>query len=151
MSSLSPTIWGEHRLEWGQRTYVMGIINVTPDSFAGDGLLDDAPEQEAFVQRAVAQAQQFVAGGATLIAAGGESTRPDAAPISVEQELARVLPVVRALYAALPREVMISIDTYKAEVARQALDAGACIVNDIWGLRHDAAMATLVAERGIPV
>jgi len=151
MSSLSPTIWGEHRLEWGQRTYVMGIINVTPDSFAGDGLLDDAPEQEAFVQRAVAQAQQFVADGATLIDVGGESTRPNAAPISVEQELARVLPVVRALYAALPQEVTISIDSYKAEVARQALDAGACIVNDIWGLRYDAAMASLVAERGIPV
>ncbi len=158
MSSLSPTIWGEHRLEWGQRTYVMGIINVTPDSFAGDGLLENAPEQEAFVQRAVAQAQQFIADGATLIDIGGESTRPNAAPISVEQELARVLPVVRALYAALPQEVMVSIDSYKAEVARQALDAGACIVNDIWGLRHDAptinrgaTMAALVAERGVPV
>lgn len=151
MSSLSPTIWGEHRLEWGQRTYVMGIINVTPDSFAGDGLLESAPEQDDFVRRAVAQAQQFVVDGATLIDAGGESTRPNAAPISIEQELARVLPVVRALYEALPKEVMISIDTYKAEVARQALDAGACIVNDIWGLRHDAAMATLVAERGVPV
>ena len=138
-------------MEWGQRTYVMGIINVTPDSFAGDGLLENAPEQEAFVQRAVAQAQQFVADGATLIDVGGESTRPNAAPISVEQELARVLPVVRALYAALPQEVTISIDSYKAEVARQALDAGACIVNDIWGLRHDAAMASLVAERGVPV
>jgi dihydropteroate synthase len=151
MSSLSPTIWGEHRLEWGQRTYVMGIINVTPDSFAGDGLLENAPEQEAFVQQAVAQARQFVANGATLIDVGGESTRPNAAPISVQQELARVLPVVRALYAALPQEVMISIDSYKAEVARQALDAGACIVNDIWGLRHDAVMAPLVAERGVPV
>ena len=129
----------------------MGIINVTPDSFAGDGLLENAPEQEAFVQRAVAQAQQFVADGATLIDVGGESTRPNAAPISVEQELARVLPVIRALHAALPQEVTISIDSYKAEVARQALDAGASIVNDIWGLRRDAAMASLVAERGIPV
>ena len=171
MPSLAPTIWGEHRLEWGQQTYVMGIINVTPDSFAGDGLLDGAPEQEAFVQRAVAQAQQFVADGATFIDVGGESTRPNAAPISQEQELARVLPVIRALYAALPKEVMISIDSYKAEVARQALDAGACIVNDIWGLRHDAptinkefptinrapsinreaTMAALVAGRGVPV
>jgi dihydropteroate synthase len=151
MSSLSPTIWGEHRLEWGQRTHVMGIVNVTPDSFAGDGLLQNAQEQDDFVQRAVAQAQQFAADGATLIDVGGESTRPNAAPISVEQELARVLPVVQALYAALPKEVMISIDTYKAQVARQALDAGACIVNDIWGLRQDAAMATLVAGRGVPV
>ena len=165
MSSLSPTIWGEHRLEWGQRTYVMGIVNVTPDSFAGDGLLGNAQEQDDFVQRAVVQAQQFAADGATFIDVGGESTRPNAAPISVEQELARVLPVVQALYATLPKEVMISIDTYKAEVARQALDAGACIVNDIWGLRHDAptmnkefpsinrgtTMATLVAGRGVPV
>src|SRR5438034_4210151 len=111
MSSLSPTIWGEHRLEWGQRTYVMGIVNVTPDSFAGDGLLQNAQEQDDFVQRAVAQVQQFVADGAALIDVGGESTRPNAAPISVEQELARVLPVVQALYAALPKEVMISIDT----------------------------------------
>jgi dihydropteroate synthase len=151
MSSLSPTIWGKHRLEWGQRTYVMGIVNVTPDSFAVDGLLQNAQEQDDFVQRAVAQAQQFAADGATLIDVGGESTRPNAAPISVKQELARSLPVVQALYAALPKEVMISIDTYKAQVARQALDAGACIVNDIWGLRHDAAMASLVAERGVPV
>src|SRR5712691_2859505 len=151
MSSLSPTIWGEHRLEWGQRTYVMGIINVTPDSFAGDGLLDDAPEQEAFVQRAVAQAQQFVADGATLIDVGGESTRPNAAPISIEQELARVLPVVQALCAMLPKEVIISIDTYKAHVARQALDVGACLINDIWALRRDPEMATLASERGVPV
>src|SRR6266581_3791337 len=151
MSSLSPTIWGEHRLEWGQRTYVMGIINVTPDSFAGDGLLDDAPEQEAFVQRAVAQAQQFVAEGATLIDVGGESTRPNAAPISIEQELDRVLPVIQALNAALPKEVMISIDTYKAEVARQALDTGACIINDIWALRHDPTMAALASERNVPI
>jgi dihydropteroate synthase len=129
----------------------MGIVNVTPDSFAGDGLLQNAQEQNDFVQRAVAQAQQFVADGATLIDVGGESTRPNAAPISVEQELARVLPVVQALYTALPKEVMISIDTYKAQVARQALDAGACIVNDIWGLRQDAAIATLVAGRGVPV
>src|SRR5215831_4321941 len=82
MSSLAPTIWGEHRLEWGQRTYVMGIVNVTPDSFAGDGLLGNAQEQDDFVQRAVAQAQQFVADGASLIDVGGESTRPNAAPIS---------------------------------------------------------------------
>src|SRR5258708_3057114 len=154
-SLLPPTIWGERRLDWGQQTYVMGIVNVTPDSFAGDGLIEAAPidasMEDAIVQRAVTQAQQFVADGTSMIDVGGESTRPQAAAISAEQELARVLPVVRALYERLPKEVMISIDTYKAEVARQALDAGACIVNDIWALRRDPDIAALVGEREVPV
>jgi len=133
----------------------MGIVNVTPDSFAGDGLLDDTSAQDAvaprFIEGAVMQAQQFVADGATIIDVGGESTRPQADPISVEQELARTIPVVQALYHALPKDIMISIDTYKAEVARQALDAGACIINDIWALRRDPDMATLASERSVPV
>ncbi len=158
MLSIPPTIWGEHRLDWGQQTHVMGIVNVTPDSFAGDGLVEDTLTEDAIIQRAVTQAQQFVADGAIIIDVGGESTRPQAAAISAEQELARVVPVVRALYDTLPKEVMISIDTYKAEVARQALDAGACMINDIWALRRDpptinrgATMAALVSERGVPV
>lgn len=150
-ASLPPTIWGEHRLNWGRQTYVMGIINVTPDSFAGDGLVNETLAREEIVERAVAQAQQFVAEGATLIDVGGESTRPNFAQISIEQELARVLPVVRALYAALPKEIVISIDTYKAEVAREALDAGACMINDIWALRRDPHMAALVSERSVPI
>ena len=149
--ALPATIWANHRLEWGQQTYVMGIINVTPDSFSGDGLIEETLTPEAVVARAVAQAQQFVAEGATMIDVGGESTRPNFAPISTELELARVLPVIRALYTVLPKEVMISIDTYKAEVARQALDAGACIVNDIWALRRDPDIAALVGEREVPV
>lgn len=149
--SLSPTIWGNHRLNWGQQTHVMGIINVTPDSFSGDGLIENTLAQEDFVQRAVAQAQTFIAGGATLIDVGGESTRPHAAPVSLEQELARVLPVIQAFYTTLPRDIMISIDTYKAEVARAALDAGASIVNDIWALRRDPNMASLISERRVPV
>jgi dihydropteroate synthase len=151
VAMLLPTVWGERRLDWGRQTYVMGIVNVTPDSFAGDGLLEDTPTQDALIQRAVAQAQQFVADGAMLIDVGGESTRPNAAPISTQEELARVVPVIKAVYATLPREVMISIDTYKAEVARQALDAGACMINDIWALRRDPAMAALASERGVPV
>src|SRR5712692_5916405 len=151
MSTLPPTIWAEHRLDWGKQTYVMGILNITPDSFSGDGLVEDTLTQDEIVQRAVAQAQQFVADGATIIDVGGESTRPNAAPISVEQELARVLPVVQALYAMLPKEVIISIDTYKAYIARQALDAGACFINDIWALRRDSEMAALASERGVPV
>lgn len=151
MSSLPPTVWGERRLDWGQQTYVMGIVNVTPDSFAGDGLVEETLTQDAIIQRAVTQAQHFVEDGAIIIDVGGESTRPQAAPISVEQELARVVPVVRALYDTLSKEVMISIDTYKAEVARQALDAGACMINDIWALRRDPNMAALASERGVPV
>src|SRR5258708_7589526 len=92
--ALPATIWANHRLEWGQQTYVMGIINVTPDSFSGDGLIEETLTPEAVVARAVAQAQQFVAEGATMIDVGGESTRPNFAPISTELELARVLPVV---------------------------------------------------------
>ena len=150
---LPPTIWGNHLLEWGKYTHVMGIINVTPDSFSGDGIIHEAMTTEDVVAQSVPLAQQFVAEGATMIDVGGESTRPHttADSLAIEQELARVLPVIQALYAALPREVIISVDTYHASVARQALDAGACMINDIWGLRRDAAMATLASERGVPV
>src|SRR5437588_8284385 len=103
---LPATIWDNHRLEWGQQTYVMGILNLTPDSFSGDGLAEEAQTQEQIVERAVALARKFVAEGASMIDVGGESTRPQFAPISVEQELARVLPVIKALYADLPREIM---------------------------------------------
>jgi dihydropteroate synthase len=150
-ATLPPTTWANHRLEWGRQTYVMGIINVTPDSFSGDGIVEETLTPDEIVARAVEQAKHYVTEGAALIDVGGESTRPDFAPISVEEELARVIPVVKALHASLPGEVLISIDTYKAEVARQALDAGACIVNDIWALRRDPAMAPLVSERAVPV
>jgi len=148
---LPATVWTSHRLEWGRQTHVMGVINVTPDSFSGDGIIEETLTSDAIATRAVALAQQFVAEGATMIDVGGESTRPNFAPIPVEEELARVLPVIQALNAALPKEVMISIDTYKAEVARQALDTGACIINDIWALRHDPTMAALASERDVPI
>lgn len=150
-ATLPPTTWANHRLEWGRQTYVMGIINVTPDSFSGDGIVEETLTPDEIVARAVELARHYVAEGAALIDVGGESTRPDFAPISVEEELARVMPVVKALHASLPGEVLISIDTYKAEVARQALDAGASMVNDIWALRRDPAMAALVSERAVPV
>jgi len=149
--ALPVTIWANHRLEWGRQTYVMGVINVTPDSFSGDGIVDETLTPDAIVARAVSQAQQFVAEGATIIDVGGESTRPNFAAISAEQELARVLPVIGALYAVLPKDVIISIDTYKAEVARQALDAGACMINDIWALNRDPAMGGLASEREVPI
>src|ERR1700719_1133659 len=148
---LPATTWADPRLEWGHQAYVMGIINVTPDSFAGDGIADTSLTPEEITARAVTQAQQFAAEGATMIDVGGESTRPNFAPVSLEEELARVIPVIQALRSSLPADVLVSIDTYKAEVARQALDAGATIINDIWALRHDAGMAALAGGRAVPV
>jgi dihydropteroate synthase len=148
---MAPTVWSHHRIEWGRQTYVMGIVNVTPDAFSGDGLKCGIATEEALVQKAVEQAQHFVAEGATFIDVGGESTRPHATIVSEKEELARVIPVIEGLRAALPREVIISIDTYKARVAARALDAGADLINDIWGLRHDPAMATVASEYNVPV
>jgi len=150
-ASIPPTIWSHHRLEWGQQTYVMGIVNVTPDAFSGDGLKCEAATEEELLQRAVKQAQHFVAEGATFIDVGGESTRPNATMVSEDEELARVIPVICALRAKLPQEVIISIDTYKSNVAAKALNAGADLINDIWGLRHDPAMATVASEHNVPV
>ena len=124
-------------LTLGHRTHVMGILNVTPDSFSDGGCYLD-------VQRAVAHTQLMVEEGATLVDIGGESSRPGALPVSADEELARILPVIRAVADSI--DVLISIDTYKAEVARQALEAGAHLVNDITALRADAAMASVVAE-----
>ena len=135
---------GEHEFHWGARTYVMGIVNVTPDSFSGDGLTD--------LEAAVAQARQMELDGADLIDIGGESTRPEtwAGPgLSVEDELARVIPVVTRVAAVVT--VPVSIDTYKAEVAKRAIAAGAALVNDVWGLRRDPQIAATVAAAGVPV
>ncbi|MBA2677035.1 MAG: dihydropteroate synthase [Ktedonobacteraceae bacterium] len=152
MSSLiADTVWAGHRLEWGQRTYVMGIVNVTPDSFSGDGLGVDAKTEDALVERAIAQAQSFVDEGATMIDIGGESTRPHAPSVGAELELARVVPVIKALRKALSPEVILSIDTYKAEVARQALELGADMINDIWALRSDPLMAEIAQRHRVPV
>jgi dihydropteroate synthase len=148
---LPPTVWSHHQLVWGQQTYVMGIANVTPDSFSGDGLARDTLSEDELVQRTITLAKKFVAQGATLIDVGGESTRPHAPVISVEQELARVIPVLQALREALPPEIIISIDTYKAEVADQALKAGASAINDIWAMRRDPEMAGVASEHGVPV
>jgi dihydropteroate synthase len=127
---------------WGRQTYIMGIINVTPDSFSGDGVL----RGDEWVARAVAQGQGQVAAGAHLLDVGGESTRPGSQPVPLDEELRRVLPVVAGLAKAV--SAPISIDTYKAETARQALSAGASIINDVWGLRMDPAMDRVAAEGG---
>lgn len=153
-SSYPPTNWGSHTLRWGERTHVMGIVNITPDSFSRDGLVFEGATREDIVAAAVAKARRMVEDGATLLDIGGESTRPSTTnepPLPSEIERERVLPVIEALAAALPSSVILSIDTYKASVAAAALDAGAQLVNDIWGLRADPEMAALVAERGVPV
>lgn len=123
----------------GERTLIMGILNVTPDSFSDGG-------QFASVAAAVARAEQMIAEGADIIDVGGESTRPGGEPVSVEQEIERVVPVIKAL--AQRSEVPISVDTTKSEVARAALDAGAAIVNDISALRFDFYIADAVARAG---
>ena len=128
-------------LEFGRRTHLMGIVNVTPDSFSDGGKFESAAA-------AIAQGERLAQAGASILDVGGESTRPGAEPVGAEEEKRRVLPVVAALAKKL--RVPVSIDTTKAEVARAALDAGAAMVNDISGLRFDAAMAPLVAERGAP-
>ncbi len=148
---------GRVSFDWGERTYIMGIVNVTPDSFSGDGVLATAQGGSAsgtWVERAVDQATGFAADGADILDVGGESTRPGAAPVAAADELARVVPVIAALRDAVA--VPISVDTFKAEVAAAALDAGADLVNDVWGLRRpeggwNEALARLVAERNAPI
>lgn len=144
---------------WGQRTYIMGILNITPDSFSGDGLAagsdgdvttGDVATTEDVVTTAVTQAHQFVAEGVDILDIGGESTRPGSDPISADEEMARVLPVIKAIKKEA-FDVTISIDTYRANVAASALAAGADWVNDVWGLRMDAAMADVVAQAGCPI
>ncbi|MEX2160543.1 MAG: dihydropteroate synthase [Anaerolineales bacterium] len=136
---------GSRTFAWGARTYVMGILNITPDSFSGDGLAASGDS----VTNALAQARRFAAAGADILDVGGESTRPGSQPVNAAKEQARVLPVIEALVAEL--DLPISIDTYKAEVAAAALDAGAALVNDVWALRADPGQAPLVAERGVPI
>ncbi|MDP6662972.1 MAG: dihydropteroate synthase [SAR202 cluster bacterium] len=141
------TTIGKTAFEWGAKTFVMGVVNVTPDSFSGDGIGSD-------VDAAVDLAVRMQAHGADIVDVGGESTRPpglyaDAAPITVEEELARVLPVIRALAQAV--DIPISVDTYKARVAEMALEAGASFINDIWGFRRDPDMARVAADSGVPV
>ncbi len=141
MNRLGITRCGNTEFRWGERTYVMGIINLSPDSFSADGITD--PEV------AVAQAQRFVSQGADILDIGGESTRPGFAPVSIDEEIKRVVPVIERLAAAV--SVPLSIDTYKSEVARRALEAGATILNDQWGLKKDPRLAELAAEKGVPI
>jgi dihydropteroate synthase len=134
--------WSNFSLDFSEKTYVMGILNVTPDSFSDGGLHLD---KSAAIRRAL----QMVEDGADIIDIGGESTRPCSEPVAVEEELKRTIPVIEALAKKI--SVPLSIDTCKSEVARMALDAGASIVNDISGLRFDTQMAKVVSKRKVPV
>lgn len=136
-------ICGETTLTLGERTLVMGILNVTPDSFS-DGGKYNSPD------RAVAHALQLVADGADMIDLGGESTRPGHDPVGEQQELERVIPVIEALHREIPH-IPLSIDTYKARVAEEALKAGAHILNDIWGFKREPEMASVAAAYHCPV
>ena len=145
-TALAATRIGPATFGWGSRTFVMGILNLTPDSFSGDGLLvTDDP-----VEAAVEQARRMVAEGADLLDVGGESTRPGHAHVDAAAEAARVVPVVAALRAALP-STPISIDTTKAVVAEAALDAGADLLNDVTGTDPDSPISAIAAARGVPI
>lgn len=134
-------VTGGEPLVWGRRTYVMGIINLAPDSFSGDGLSGD-------VQAAVDQALRMEADGADMLDVGAESTRPGSTPISASAEAERLLPALGAICRAV--RIPVSVDTYKAPVARRAIAAGASLVNDVWGLLADGNMARVIADAGVP-
>ena len=136
-----PITIGGREFIWGRRTYIMGVVNVTSDSFSGDGLAYD-------VAAAVNQAVRMCRDGADIIDVGGESTRPGFQPIPADEEIRRTVPVIERLLSEV--DLPVSIDTYKAEVARAALDAGACLVNDVHGFRREPEVAAVAAEFDVP-
>lgn len=133
---------GPYTLDYGKKTIIMGILNVTPDSFSDGGKYND-------VELAVERAKKMVENGADIIDIGGESTRPGYTVISEEEEIERVVPVIEAISKNV--QVPISIDTYKAKVAQKAVEAGAHIINDIWGAKADTKMAAVAAEYNVPI
>ena len=135
-------ICGGREFVWGSRTYVMGVVNVTPDSFSGDGLAGRTGD-------AVRQALAFESEGADIIDVGAESTRPGHAEVSVAEELSRLLPVLEGIASAV--SIPVSVDTYKPEVARRAVDFGAAMINDVWGPRVGEGMAGVTADAGVPL
>jgi dihydropteroate synthase len=140
--SFAPTRCGGVEFRWGERTYVMGVLNLSPDSFSGDGVGDD-------IEAALARARQLASEGADIIDVGGESTRPGSAPVSVDEEMRRVVPVIERLAGEL--SVPLSIDTYKSAVASEAVKAGASMINDVWGLKQAPDLAGVAAEAGVPL
>ncbi|MGK0465996.1 dihydropteroate synthase, partial [Clostridium sp.] len=132
---------GNQDFEIGKKTYIMGILNVTPDSFSDGGRFNDMSE-------AINQAKKMVDEGADIIDIGGESTRPGHEDVSEEEEIKRVIPVVEALSKVI--KIPISVDTYKGRVAELALDAGAAMINDVWGFKKDPCIARVAAKYNVP-
>jgi dihydropteroate synthase len=150
-AGLGETRIGPRTFRWGERTFVMGILNVTPDSFSGDGLLArSGADGLAGTAAAVAQAREMADAGADLLDIGGESTRPGHADVDAAEEARRVVPVIAAVREALP-EMPLTVDTTKPAVAAAALDAGADAINDVWGVAPDDALSRLAGERGVPI
>jgi dihydropteroate synthase len=136
---------GKTKFKWGTKTYVMGILNITPDSFSGDGLLGKENIQEAVI----AQAISFVNAGADILDIGGESTRPGSEEISAQEEADRVLPLIESLRKTI--DIPLSIDSYKSKIADEALMLGANVINDVWALRADANMAAVAKKHDAPI
>lgn len=132
---------GNREFEIGSHTYVMGILNVTPDSFSDGGKFDT-------VEAALKQTERMIAEGADIIDIGGESTRPGYTLLSDEEEIARVVPAIEAVKKQF--DIPVSVDTYKGNVAKAAIGAGVDLINDIWGLKYDDIMAGVIAESGLP-
>jgi len=128
---------GNRQFEIGKKTYVMGILNVTPDSFSDGGKWNH-------IEDAIRQAERMLAEGADILDIGGESTRPGHTPVDVKEEIARVIPIIKAIKERF--DVPVSVDTWKSEVAKEALEAGADMINDIWGLQKDKDMAAVISE-----
>lgn len=137
-----PLIINNIELDFSKETYVMGILNVTPDSFSDGGKFFS-------VEKAVEHGKKMVQDGAKIIDVGGESTRPGYTPVSEEEEIRRVVPVIEALRKEV--DAIISIDTYKSKVAKAAIEAGAHIINDIWGAKKDSNIAKVAAEKNVPI
>ena len=133
-------------IHWGSRTFIMGIINLTPDSFSGDGLMDGSD----IVKNSLRQAMQFVSEGADILDLGAESSRPGAESVSAEEEIQRLMPALAAILKE-NLDAIISVDTYKSQVAEIALQAGADWINDIWGLRFDPLTAPIAAKYKAPI
>ena len=133
---------GNKEYKLGERTYIMGILNVTPDSFSDGGKFNE-------IEAAVRQAKKLVEDGADIIDIGGESTRPGAEYVTEEEEIKRVVPIIKAIKKEL--DVTISIDTYKSKTAEEAIKAGADIINDIWGAKYDKNIAKVAAKYNVPI
>ncbi|PWB72783.1 MAG: dihydropteroate synthase [Anaerolineales bacterium] len=143
---MKPLQINNHTFDWGSRTYVMGILNITPDSFSGDGLMSHGDR----IEQALRQAGHFLKHRADILDVGGESTRPGSQTVDADEEMERVIPVIQALSKEFP-EALISIDTYKSKVAEEAFKAGAQILNDVWALRADPELAPVAKAFNAPV